>query len=431
MKEENQTSLRILKGFFFVSLFVLIGKFAGAVKEAVIAWKYGTTTLVDSYVLVFNYVSFPISITLSVCSVTLIPLLTKSNGNSRNRFISEFHFYCIIYSILVSVIAYFIIKNFMISGIKSLEIKELCEKTLLTQCFIIPFSCMTAFYSALLMSKEKHVNTFFEVIPSLVIIVFVVYLNEMFDNVLVYSTLIGFIIQYLIMHKTVRKHTNINIGYKLNEVELWKDWCNCIGVVLIGQVIMSTLSIIDQYYASQLDSGSISTLSYANKVTALMLGLVATAINRSTLPVLSDLNVKSSKKIQKYILTKWSLIVLCIGVFFINGVSIYSDEIVSLLFERGNFSNKDVSSVSTVFEILSYQFPFHFVYLFFSTYLVSISAFKEVAICSLLCVSAKLITLNIASMDEITLQSIAFSTVICYAISMFYMVITIYIRIKK
>ena len=64
---------RIAVGFFWVSLFVFVGKLAGAAKEMAIAWRYGVSAHVDAYVLVLNLVTWPVSIWFNILSIALVP----------------------------------------------------------------------------------------------------------------------------------------------------------------------------------------------------------------------------------------------------------------------------------------------------------------------------------------------------------------------
>lgn len=65
---------RIAIGFLWVSLFVLLAKGVGALKEMAIAWRFGASSTVDAYVLVFLAATWPISIWFSVLCLALVPL---------------------------------------------------------------------------------------------------------------------------------------------------------------------------------------------------------------------------------------------------------------------------------------------------------------------------------------------------------------------
>lgn len=68
---------KVVLGFLSVSIFVFIGKLAGAAKEMTIAWRYGVSETVDAYVFVLNLVSWPVSVWFSVLTVVMTPLIVR------------------------------------------------------------------------------------------------------------------------------------------------------------------------------------------------------------------------------------------------------------------------------------------------------------------------------------------------------------------
>src|SRR5262245_35463925 len=64
----------IARGMAMGALFVFLSKSAGAAKEMAVAWRYGVSEVVDSYLFIFNLVSWPVVVWFSVLSVVLVPL---------------------------------------------------------------------------------------------------------------------------------------------------------------------------------------------------------------------------------------------------------------------------------------------------------------------------------------------------------------------
>src|SRR4249920_2037850 len=67
----------IVRGMLAVTVFALLGKVAGAVKEMAVAWRFGVGAPVDAYLLVQNLVNWPVAIWFSVLTVVLIPLANR------------------------------------------------------------------------------------------------------------------------------------------------------------------------------------------------------------------------------------------------------------------------------------------------------------------------------------------------------------------
>src|SRR5690349_5966288 len=76
----------------WITLFVLVGKLAGAFKEVAIAARFGTSELVDAYVFVMTLNAWPLSVWLSVLTAVIVPLAARVSAVSEaqlSRFRAE------------------------------------------------------------------------------------------------------------------------------------------------------------------------------------------------------------------------------------------------------------------------------------------------------------------------------------------------------
>lgn len=83
---------RIVTGMATVALFVVAAKLVAAGKEVLVAYRYGTSGVVDGYLFVFNLINWPVSLYLSVMSAVLIPLaarIQRTAPETVGRFRSE------------------------------------------------------------------------------------------------------------------------------------------------------------------------------------------------------------------------------------------------------------------------------------------------------------------------------------------------------
>jgi peptidoglycan biosynthesis protein MviN/MurJ (putative lipid II flippase) len=151
--------------------------------------------------------------------------------------------------------------------------------------------------------------------------------------------------------------------------------------MLVGQALMSFIGIIDQFFASHLDAGSIATLSYANRILALVLGLGAIAISRASLPVFSRLQAQKDAQLHlRLVTTQWAslLLVFGVGAMIVGWWS--APWVVKLLFERGAFVAQNTLAVTQILRYGLVQLPFYFVGILFVSLLTSQSRFKIVTI---------------------------------------------------
>lgn len=137
---------------------------------------------------------------------------------------------------------------------------------------------------------------------------------------------------------------------------IWSSVIKGLIVITLGQVIIGTTNIIDQYFAAKLGAGQIAILGYTNRIISLMLTMGAIAINRATLPVFSslkpdDINVNK-------LACRWAWWMFLLGTIVVVIVWLFSPSIIKLIYQRGAFSAEDTKIVVQLFRFGLMQVPF-------------------------------------------------------------------------
>lgn len=118
---------------------------------------------------------------------------------------------------------------------------------------------------------------------------------------------------------------------------------------MLGSSTAQIASFIDTLLASFLASGSISYLYYANRIFQLPLALFAIAISTALFPMVAKM-IKNDNEFEALKLLKnafW-ILVFCLCICVIGGINL-KNEIIWLLFERGNFTRSDTLTVGSIF----------------------------------------------------------------------------------
>ena len=115
---------------------------------------------------------------------------------------------------------------------------------------------------------------------------------------------------------------------------------------LLAGVIALASPLIDQIFASYQTRGTIATINNALKITGIPIGVIFAATGRALLPYLATQATTKDMKAFKNTLRLYTwgiaVVTLCISVFMI----VFSKLIVSILFQRGAFSEADVNLVA-------------------------------------------------------------------------------------
>jgi peptidoglycan biosynthesis protein MviN/MurJ (putative lipid II flippase) len=132
-----------------------------------------------------------------------------------------------------------------------------------------------------------------------------------------------------------------------------------LGLLLLGQVVMNLSILVDQYFAAGLAEGAISSIGYANRILAMVLGIVATALTRATLPVFSRSGAGAGAQARS-LANRWAALMIGAGLMVAMAGWILAPWGVRLLFQRGTFTSGDSAVVTHLLRLGLLQLPFYF-----------------------------------------------------------------------
>lgn len=410
---------RIAIGFVWVSLFVLVGKLAGAAKEMAIAWRYGISGTVDAYVFIFNLVNWPVSVWFSVLTVVLVPLIARVRRDqpaALPRFAGELLGFSLVAGLALAVL--FSAAVWWMgghgSGLKGQAATEAAHMVVPLSA-MLPLGLVISVISAWTMALGHHRNTLLEAVPSLVLLCILMLPQGVLPNALVWGSVGGCALHAISLAWPMWRSGAIAAPVLSFSASGWRYFWGGIGIMVLGQAFSSLTSIVDQFFAATLGEGAISTLSYANRLTTLILGLGAMAISRSTLPVFSELGGERGAEVHA-MAWRWAWIMFGVGAAGFVLAWLLAPWGVKLLFERGAFGPDDTAAVVDAFRYLGLQVPFYFASLVLIAYFSALRKYKIVAASGVANMAVKAVLLYLFA-PSYGLSGVCLSTVIMYAIS--------------
>jgi putative peptidoglycan lipid II flippase len=346
----------MIKYFFTNSFGILASRILGFIRDLLFASFVGANIYSDIFFIAFKIPNLLRRIFgEGAFGVSFLPIYTncKNRATFASAIFVKFLFFILIMCILVSFFAPLITKV-IAYGFSDESIK--LSAPLVAICFFyLPLIFIVTFLSALLNYKNHFSTSSFSsalLNLSLIICLLIFAKNESYDIVyaLSWAVLIGGVLQVLLHIKSsfkmnVLKNFTLNkkiLSYKLN------NFYSLFFASILGSSAVALSSFIDMWLASFLQSGTISYLYYANRVFQLPLALFAIALSVAIFPTI----LKTMKNIGELkalkILQKSSLfLALTLGVATFVGI-VFSDFIIWLLFERGEFSTKDTINTSSI-----------------------------------------------------------------------------------
>ncbi|ACD19072.1 murein biosynthesis integral membrane protein MurJ [Paraburkholderia phytofirmans] len=377
---------RIARSAVWVSLFALIGKSAGALKEMSIAYRYGISNVVDAYQLTLTLITWLPATFVAVLSVVLVPALVELRSRPKQeqaKFLGELDVMAIVVGVAFTVLLYFswpYALDLMARNLSD-ETRVMSRRIMLGMAPVGIVMLTICVYAARLQAREKHVNTLLECVPALVLLCFVLAWHDAGSPApLIWGSTLGFILQAVLLGVLAGRADQIRprLSFSLSSPQ-WPHMYRAVGVFMIGQFVMSLATPLDQYFVAGLGDGNIATLGYASRVLGLLVSMGAVAISRATLPVLSELLSAGDNVRARSIALKWSLFMLAISGVVVVVAWLLAPFVVKLLFQRGAFSAADTVAVSSLFRWGLIQIPFYFSVLVLVQLFASQGRFKAMA----------------------------------------------------
>lgn len=335
------------KSAAIIMFFTLASKFLGFLREVLIAKKFGSGWETDTYFIAMTATTMMMGMIGTALNTTVIPLFSEievRHGKERkidymNNVLNVVFFIAIIIMILGWIFSPAIIRV-LAKGFEGKQF-ELAVKLNRIGLPIVLFMGTTYIFKGFLESNESFTAPAAMSLPfNLIYIGFLLTLANKYGIVgLMVASVVAALSQVLIQIPSAKR-----LGYKyrfkfdLKDRYLEKALILTIPV-LIGSAVNDINAIVDKTLASDLAAGSISALTYGNRIKSLVLGVFVTAIATVIFPMISkessSENMDSLKKIMGYGIN----IVLIITIPATIGLIILAEPFVRIFFQRGAFDS--------------------------------------------------------------------------------------------
>lgn len=410
----------IARGMAWVALFVLLGSVARAAKEMAIAFRYGVSAEVDAYLFVFNLVSWPVGVWFSVLTVVLVPLAARiRQGASAElpRFRSELLGLALLLGLTLVFLGWLGLPLLLRSPWTGLPPATVAIAINMapTLTLLAPLGVIISLFSAWMLAAGRHANTLLEGVPALAILVALLAFPAGGAEPLVWGTLAGFAFHLISLALPLARQDEIEAPLFTRQSPQWTPFWQGFGIMLAGQALMSFTVIIDQFFAAYLGTGAIATLSYANRILALILGMGAMAVGRATLPVFSRAQALGGGQVH-HVASHWVRLLFVIGVAAMIIGWWLAPWAVKLLFERGAFTAQDTQVVTEILRFGMLQLPFYFAALVLVSYASSQRRYILLFWSGVIAIVFKIVA-NAVLVSLLGIKGIALSWVVVYGLN--------------
>jgi putative peptidoglycan lipid II flippase len=437
--QHASTNRRIFVAMVVVGAATVLSKVVGMAKDIVVASYFGTSDAVDAFFIAQTVPTFAISVIAGSIPAALVPVYLRvrerDGSAAAGRLLGNVLLLagtaiaasCLILALLAPVIMPLVGARF--GGDKLILTRHLFL-LIMPGVFISGISGMLA---GILNAHERFlVAALTPAFMSVLSIAFLVAASDHWGiSALAIGLTTGYAAELAVLSWSVRTR-------HLAAPPRWASWRDpdvqrVLGQyvpLVIGGAVMNSSPLIDQAMAATLGSGSVAQLAYGSKLVAAGLGLGGTVVSTAIFPHFSRMVASCDWSGLRHTLLTYTRLALVAGVAAVVLIVTFSQPIVRLLFERGQFLASDTDAVARVQALYAVQIPFYILGILGVQLLHAISANRVLMWVSIGNFFTNVIG-NYVFMRVWGVPGIAFATSIVYFLSMVALLTAVWKRLGE
>lgn len=347
----RDSAIRIV---FIMILLTFGSKILGFVREVMLAAFFGTSYIVDSYVMAYSIPNILFAAFFVSIGTAYIPIMSskvEEEGNGAGRTFTTQMIVIVSVLSLITVLIGLVFSKQIISIMAygfDIKAKELTN-------YYYKVALFFSFFTAIITIFENYLQYHNVFAPQIVIdyiqnvfVIIAIIISAKYDyRFLIYGLLFGYGFRLILLYYCSKKN---NYKFEFTPCDLKKTILILTPIAL--PVFLGTISheinvFVDRTCASFLQEGSIASLNYANQVSSILLTLTAAILSTVLYPKISRACAKKNYKTATDLLNKGISFLIVIIVPIVLMIISFNNEIVDILYGRGAFGEKAVLTTSS------------------------------------------------------------------------------------
>lgn len=349
-----------------ITVLLLCSKILGFVREICLAYKFGTSYIVDVYSVCITLPGVLFAIYAYGCSDAYIPVCARARDeNARKQFLNSALTILIIGAFIISIICFYLrgtISNILAPGYAE-EARNLLKSFIGIISISFPFMTMFSLFSAHLQFHEDFFGPCFcdFIIINVVVICSIMLATKNDPLVLIYGYVISHIVATSALWIYGRYRHNLRYAPSLN--------CQETGLIVslfklsiplgASRLINQLNNVVDQIFASLLGEGVTSALSYANRIQLIFYSLTTSIFLSVSYPRMNRCFADGDQETGMYYVRKAMMLAAYISIPVTCGLFVFAAPIISFLFERGSFNAESTVLTAGCLAAYALGIPFY------------------------------------------------------------------------
>jgi putative peptidoglycan lipid II flippase len=335
----------------------------GFIKELLVAASFGVTTALDIYLVAFVLIGFPLSILLNAVQTALITSLAaehSSSSESKRLYVATalLTLVCLIVLLPLWLMLLPNVLPWLASGFSPEKRKGLEEALF----WLIPYyflNGMNLLGYGVMQAKGRYlINGLLPSVTPIFIIIILLISGPSADwHTLVTALVIGTTGECVVLLIVLHRSKELVMPRSMDMLGL-KSIVKTSLALLPGTIMLAMGPVVEQALAASMGEGTNAALGYGFKLPAALQGILLTAIAITTLPYFANQLGKNRAAYCLHSLVKLTRWLFLGGLLLVIPLSIFSSEIVALLYQRGAFNAAATSRVAPIQFAYFVQLPF-------------------------------------------------------------------------
>ncbi len=356
----------IFKVAVVIAAVTVLVKVAALGKEMVIAWRFGIGDELDTFNVAQNIPFLLISVAGTSFQTAFIPTyvqVQKREGSQAAQQLFSSSIVCVFclfaFLIILTLLAEPLYLPYLAQGF-SPEKLTLTNRLLWLVAPTVLLAGMSNFWGTVL--NVGNVFALVAAIPLATIIVTILSLLMVPDlgiYALAGSITLGATTELLIIGTALRRK-GVSLQFKwYGKTPYLKQIARLSFSLMLSNLFASGSGLVNVAIAASLAAGSVASLGFANKLIAMPIGLMATALGTALMPHFSRMTAEEDWTQIQHTLKRFLQLSLGVTIPVTMIIVLFAEQLTRLVFQRGAFDKGDVNVVSVLLFYLALQLPFY------------------------------------------------------------------------
>ena len=341
-------------------------KLGGVAKEMVVAWRFGASDELDAFNVALLLPFSLVNIAATPFQTAFIPAYVEvqhqeGTASAQQLFSSSLIWLLGIFAVVIAVL--------LLSGPFYLPLfasgfpPEKLRLTFHLLCLVAPMILLvgTSFLLAgvLNLKEQFAITAITPIITTGLTVLLLVLTQGLGVYALALAVTIGALLELTILGIALqRQGISVRPRWHAMSKQLWRIIQNSTSL-LLGNLLMAGTQLIGIAVAARMVTGSVAAFSYANKITLLSAGLIASSLGTVTISFFARMSAQRDWQALKSTLHHFLGAAFLMTVPLTLLLMIFATPLTRLLFQRGAFGTTEVQVVSDLIFYLALQIPFY------------------------------------------------------------------------